>query len=62
MNGRNEMRADVCTSADEYAKRLRDLQAQGHQVTMVQFDQGKWVITYLANLAAVREAPTNRAS
>ena len=56
MSRPNEMVAEVARTADEYAKRLKEIQGQGHRVTMVQYDQGAWVITYITSPSTKLEA------
>lgn len=38
---------EVATDPQSYQKLLRELQAAGHKITMIQFDRGVYVITYV---------------
>ena len=38
---------EVATTAESYQKLLRELQTTGHKITMIQFDRGVYVITYV---------------
>ena len=41
------MVADISDTPQQYAERLKKIQEAGHRITMVQFADGVWVITYV---------------
>ena len=47
MSNPGEMVADISDTPQQYAERLKKIQEAGHRITMVQFADGVWVITYV---------------